>query len=73
MHPQLFTTGSSPVARVALYVTDKNTFGDFFVAALLTTPLFELIPRMLNSTKARDRKKQEGHRDRKKQEGHSRE
>ena len=36
--PPFFTTRSEPVARVTLYVTDKNKKGDLFGIALLTMP-----------------------------------
>ena len=31
--PPIFTSGSKPVARMTLYLTDKDRFGDFFVPA----------------------------------------
>ena len=37
--PPVFTSWCSPVARVALYLTDKNKLGDLFGAAWLTIPL----------------------------------
>ena len=38
-YSQLFTTRSEPVARVTLYLADKNKLGDLFGAAWLAIPL----------------------------------
>ena len=54
-HYRVFTIN---IARVTLYLTDKNKFGDIFVAAKLAIPFRISISRMLNSTKDCDRKEQ---------------
>ena len=36
----IFTARSEPVAWVTLYLTDKNTFGDFFSCCSVANHLF---------------------------------
>ena len=63
-------TGSEPVARATLYLTDMNTFGDFFGAAQ-TTISFRINIESVTRHERKERGKEAC--DRKKQGGHSRE